>query len=110
MHRPVLAAASIVVGALCVLVGALLSDASRLLRPDTFADRVAASLGDQRVAGFAAERLTDAILAQSRDLTAYRPLILAASRDVVASSAFRGIVRGAARRGHAAVFSRVGQS
>lgn len=110
MHRPILAAAAIVLGALALLVGALLSDAGRLLRPDAFADRMAASLADGRVAAFAAERLTEAILAQDRDLTAYRPLILAASRDVVASSAFRGLVRGAARRAHAAVFSRVGQS
>ena len=57
-----------------------------------------------------AEQLTDAVIAQRRDLTAVRPLILAASRDVVASSTFRGVARTAARRAHSALFSQVGRS
>ena len=109
-HRTPLGYACIVLGALALLAGALLSDAARIMRPDVFADRVAASLADERVAAFAAEHLTDAVLAQQRDLTAVRPLILAASRDVVGSGAFRGVVRTAARRAHAALFSRLGRS
>lgn len=101
---------AILLGALGLLAGALLSDAARLLRPDAFADRVAASLADERVARVAADQLTEAVLAQNRDLTALRPLVLAASADVVRSGAFRGIVRGAARRAHAAVFSSMGRS
>ncbi|MGZ8457965.1 MAG: hypothetical protein ACXWZ4_15285 [Gemmatirosa sp.] len=110
LHRTPLGVACIVLGALELLVGALLSDAARLLRPDAFADRVAASLADERVAAVAAEQLTDAVIAQRRDLTAVRPLILAASRDVVGSSVFRGVARTAARRAHSALFSPVGQS
>ena len=110
LHRTPLGYACVVLGALGLLAGALLSDAARILRPDVFADRIAASLADERVAAFAAEHVTDAVLAQQRDLTAVRPLILAASRDVVGSSAFRGVVRTAARRAHAALFSRLGRS
>lgn len=110
LHRTPLGYACVVLGAVALLAGALLSDAARILRPDVFADRVAASLADERVAAFAAEQVTEAVLAQQRDLTAVRPLILAASRDVVGSRAFRGVVRTAARRAHAALFSRVGRS
>jgi hypothetical protein len=109
-HRTALGVFCIVLGAVALLLGALLSDAARLLRPDAFADRVAASLSDERVASLAAEHLTDALLAQRRDLTAVRPLILAASRDVVGSNAFRGVARTAARRAHGALFSRTGES
>jgi hypothetical protein len=110
LHRTPLGVACIVLGALGLLLGALLRDAARLLQPDAFADRVAASLVDERVAAVAAEQLTDAVIAQRRDLTAVRPLILAASRDVVGSSVFRGVARTAARRAHSALFSQVGQS
>lgn len=110
LHRTPLGVACIVLGAVGLLLGALLSDAARLLRPDVFADRVAASLADERVAALAAEHLADAVLAQRRDLTAVRPLILAASRDIVGSSVFGGVVRTAARRAHSALFSPVGQS
>ena len=110
LHRTPLGVVCIVLGAVGLLVGALLHDAARLLEPDVFADRVAASLADERVAAVAAERLTDAVLAQQRDLTAVRPLILAAARDVVGSRTFQGVARTAARRAHAALFSEVGQS
>lgn len=110
LHRTPLGTVCIVVGALALFVGAILSDAARLLRPDTFADRVVASLADRRVAEVVAEQLTDAVLAQRRDLTAVRPLILAASRDVVESNVFRGIAHTTARRVHGALFSRVGRS
>jgi hypothetical protein len=102
-HQTPLGVACVVLGALALMVGALLSDAARLLRPDAFADRLGASLADDRVAVVAAEHLTDAVLAQQRDLTAFRPLILAAAEDVVGSGAFRGVARTAARRAHIAV-------
>jgi len=110
LHRTPLGVVCIVLGALGLLAGALLHDAARLLRPDVFADRAAASLADPRVAAVAAEQLTDAVLAQRRDLTAVRPLLLAAAEDVVGSGAFRGVARTAARRAHAALFSDAGQS
>ncbi len=107
---PVAAALCLVLGALALFMGALLTDGGRLLRPDTFADRAAASLSDDRVAAYVADRLTGAVLDQNRDLTAYRPLILTAARGVVTSDAFRGVARGTMRRAHSALFSGVGQS
>ena len=104
LHRTPLGVACVVLGALGLLVGALLHDAARLLQPDVFADRLAASLADERVAAVAAEHLTDAVLARQRDLTAVRPLILATATEVVGSSAFRGLARTTARRAHAALF------
>lgn len=82
----------------------------RALHPDTFADRAAASLDDDRVAAFVADRLTDAILAQDRDLTAYRALLVTAVRSVVTSNAFRGVARSAVRQAYGALFSGVGRS
>jgi hypothetical protein len=110
LPRTALGALCIVLGALALLVGAVLTDGARLLQPEAFADRVARSLADERVAALAAEQVTEAVLARQRDLTAVRPLILAAARDVVASTAFREVVRTAVRRGHAALFSSAGQS
>jgi hypothetical protein len=109
LPRTVLAGVLLALGAVLLLAGALLTDAARLLRPAVFADRVAASLADPAVADFVAVQLTDGVLRGQRDLTGYRPLLLAASRDVVRSEAFAGIVRGAARRAHAAVLSDVGR-
>ncbi len=90
-----------VLGALLVLAGALTSYASRaLFDSDTFADRVAASLGDDRVAGFAAGQITDAVIAQRPDLTAVRPVLLGLVQAVVRTEAFRAVARRGARAAH----------
>ena len=39
---------------------------------------------DPRVAHFVAERMTDAILKENPDLTAFRPMILSTAREAVA--------------------------
>ena len=105
LRRTPIGPALVVIGGVLLFLGALLSDASRLLDPDDFALRVAESLEDPRVAAVVAEQLTDAVLAQQRDLIAYRPLIVAAARDVVASETFRGVARTAARQAHVYLFS-----
>jgi hypothetical protein len=71
----------------------------------TFAARAALSLGDPRVAGFAAERIADEAIAQRRDLMAYRPLLVGTARAVVISEPFRAGFRRAAQSAHAAFFS-----
>lgn len=108
--RSAAAVLCLVVGALGLLVGAVLSDAARLLRPDIFADRAAASLADPRVAPVAAEVVVDALLAQQPDLTAVRPLLLAAAEDLVGSRAARGIARPALRSAYGALVSDAGRS
>ena len=70
-----------------------------------FGARAALSLGDPRVAGFVAERITDEAIAQRRDLMAYRPLLVGTARTIVSSEPFRAGFRRAAQSAHAALFS-----
>jgi hypothetical protein len=70
-----------------------------------FGDRAAASLSDPRVAAYAADRITNAVLEQSPDLTAVRPLILGAAEGLAASESMRGLARAAARSAHRAFFA-----
>jgi len=70
-----------------------------------FGARAALSLGDPRVAGFVAERITDETIAQRRDLMAYRPLLVGTARTIVSSEPFRAGFRRAAQSAHAALFS-----
>jgi hypothetical protein len=93
-------------GAVLVAVGLNLVYLDRIFfDSETFAARAAQSLGDPRVAGFLAERIADQAIAQKRDLTAYRPLIAASARTVVASEPFRATFRRAAQAAHALLFS-----
>jgi hypothetical protein len=71
----------------------------------SFGARAALSLADPRVAGFVAERITDELVAQKRDLMAYRPLLVSATRAIVGSEAFRAGFRRAAQGAHATLFS-----
>jgi hypothetical protein len=87
-------------------LGAVLSTVGEsLLDPNAFGRRSAESLSDPRVAAFAADRVTAAVLEQSPDLTPVRPLILATSRVIVSSEGFRAVFRSAAASAHRAVFA-----
>ena len=77
---------------------------------DAFADRLAASLGDPRVAAFVADRLTDGVVRENPDLTAFRPLIVGTARGAVSTSGFQALVRTSARTAHTALFSEGGRS
>jgi hypothetical protein len=57
-----------------------------------------------------ADRVTDAVLREEPDLTAFRPLILATTRDAISSSAFQALVRAGARTAHASLFSEGGRT
>ena len=97
-------------GVLALSLGAVSSVMRRaLFRSDNFADHVAASLEDPRVAAFMAERTTDAILKEQPDLTAFRPIVLATAQGTVASAPFRALLRTATRTAHASLFSDVGR-
>jgi hypothetical protein len=87
-------------------LGAVLSTAGEsLVDASAFGRRSAQSLSDPRVAAFAADRVTDAVLAASPDLTPVRPLVLATSRLIVSSEAFRAAFRTAAESAHRAMFA-----
>ena len=99
------------VGMLALSLAAILSVARRaLLFPDAFADRLATSLSDPRVASFVADRLTGAIIRQDPDLTGFRPFILATANGAVSSSSFQALARATARAAHASLFSKGGRS
>jgi hypothetical protein len=74
-------------------------------RAQSFGDRAADSLDDPRVAAYAADRITAAVVHQSPDLIAARPLLLATAQGLVSSPPFRALVRRAARHAHEAIFS-----
>lgn len=108
--RSYLGAICTVLGIVTLTLGLLLGYASRMIfNSDAFADRVAASLEDPGVAAYVANRVTEGVIAKERDVTAFKPLIEATTRSLVASEPFRGIVRRAARTSHAAMMSGRGQ-
>lgn len=105
--REIVAAACCVLGALILAGGVLMGYASRVVfDADTFAFRAARTLQEPRVAVYVAEQLSDALIAQNRDLVAYRPILVASARLVVASEPFAAVLRRAARTAHAVVLSK----
>jgi hypothetical protein len=97
---------ALVAGAACIAVGAVIATtATSAFDPVAFGDRTAASLGEPAVARFAADRVTTTVLAQSPDLTAVRPLILATAEGLATTEPFQAVVRTAARSAHRALFS-----
>jgi hypothetical protein len=98
-------------GVVALGLAALLSVARRtLFYPDAFAEHLARSLSDPRVAAFVADRMAGAVVKQEPDLTAFRPLIAATARGAVTSTGFQALVRAAARTAHAGLFSEGGRS
>ena len=104
--RRLLSRAALLAGAACTALGAVGFTLSRsAFDPVSFGDRAAASLSDPRVAAYAADRITNAVLEQSPDLTAVRPLILGAAEGLATSEPMRGLVRAAARSAHRTFFA-----
>jgi len=110
-HRSALGARLIgFLGLLLLFASAILIDVSRgLFVSEDFASRAAASLGDERVSSFVAERLTDAIVAQRPNLTAVRPLLVGTMDGLVGSAPFRAVARAGLRTAHQAFFSKGGE-
>jgi hypothetical protein len=108
--RRVAAELLISLGVVLLSLSAVLSVARRaLLFSDNFADHLASSLADPRVAAFTADRIAEAVLKANPDLTAFRPLILATARGAVSTPPFQALVRTAARSAHASLFSERGR-
>ena len=106
LHLERLAPALRVAGAVLLAAGLVHLYADQVIfqaRP--FAARAALSLGDPRVASYVAERIADEVIAQRRDLMAYRPLLVGTARAVVSSEAFRAGFQRTAEGAHALVFS-----
>jgi len=83
--------------------------ARSLFNSDLFASRVADGLAQPALTRIVADQITDQIVEQRHDLIAYRPLIVGSVERVVASPAFRAVVRRAVREGHARIISESGQ-
>ena len=99
--RRIFALLVVLAGAVSVALGAIGSTVSRAaFESRVFGARAAASLEDPRVAALVADRITSAILAESPDLTAVRPLILVTARGLVALEPMRALVETAARSAH----------
>lgn len=97
-------------GLTLLFLSAVVIDISHgLFNADDFANRVAASLGDDRVSGFVANKVTDAVIEERPNLTAIRPLIVGATDQLVGSAAFRAVTRTAVKSAHEAFFSRTGE-
>jgi hypothetical protein len=88
-------------GILLILGGSLLTMGQRaVFDSDYFATNVAESLGDERVASYVGEILTDAVVEGNQDLILVRPLISTTAQAIVASAPFRAVVQRSVKRGH----------
>ena len=96
-------------GAIIAGVGGFFVITTRsVLDPARFGANVAASLSDDRVAGYVAIQLTDAIIAQRPNLLAVRPVLLSTVQPIVRSTPFRAIVARTARTTHRFFFEQAG--
>ena len=99
----------ILLGAIVAGVGGFFVITTRsVLDPARFGANVAASLGDERVASYVANQLTDAIIAQRPNLLAVRPMLLSAAQSIVHSTPFRAVVARSARTTHRFFFEQAG--
>ncbi len=88
--RALLSAVLLALGVALIALGIVLLDARQsLLTPDGLARRTGGALADPRVSAYVADRATDAVLAEQRDLTAFRPVIAAVASATVSSRAFQ---------------------
>jgi hypothetical protein len=98
-----------ILGLVLLGLGALLVDAGRgIFNDEAFASRVAASLGDPRVAEFVAIKITDGLVAARPNLVAVRPLIEGTAAGLVRSEPFRAAARASLRTAHRTLFSEGG--
>ncbi len=97
-------------GIFLVLAGQLLILANyALFDADFFADRIAGSLSDKRVASYVADQVTEAVVAENEDLILVRPLLAGTTQIVVSSDPFRAVFRSGIKRSHQLLATRGGQ-
>jgi hypothetical protein len=90
-------------GALTLAVSAIFAERN-VFDADGFAARTEQTLESDAVSAELARRLSDAAVDAYPDLIAVRPLVTSAAEGVVRSSAFRSLVRAAARDLHRSIF------
>ncbi len=99
--RALAAGLSGALGILLILGGSLLTMGQKaVFDSDYFAAHVAKSLGDERVASYVGEILTDAVVEENQDLILVRPLINTTAKAIVASTPFQAVVARSVKRGH----------
>jgi hypothetical protein len=103
-----LARALVGVAVLFAVLALVLSYLGRaVLRPDPFADRAVATLGDAAVRDDVADRLTEAVTRGGNgDLVAVRPVVRSLAGAVLSSPAFAALFRRAVIEAHSAVVQR----
>jgi hypothetical protein len=100
-----------VVGVVALVGGVLLGEVRHaLFDREVFAERLAGSLHDPRVSAYVAETITTAVVREKPDLVAVRPFLRSIAQGAVASDAFAGLARVAARQAHAGLLSRGGRN
>ena len=100
----------VVVGATLVFLTSIIIVTARgILDPDQFSRRLAGSLRDPRVASYVADQITRGIVAARPNLIGLKPILESSASAVVASDAFRAVVRTSARTAHRALFESAGQ-
>jgi hypothetical protein len=100
----------VVTGAILIFLTTIVVLTARgILDPDQFAKRLARSLGDEHVAAYVAGQVTDGIISARPNLISVRPILESSVRSVVASEAFRTVVRTSARTAHYSLFESKGQ-
>jgi hypothetical protein len=96
--------AAILLGIVCIaglLYGVVMTYATRILfDPAVFSTKVAESLAEPPVAHVVADQISEQIVSYKRELTPYRPIVLGTVQQIVASPAFRALVRQAALKIH----------
>jgi hypothetical protein len=108
--RAVATGACTTLGVIALVLGLLLGYATRsVFNSKAFSARVANSLSEPGVSAFVAGKIADGVIAAQPDLTGVRPLIIAGSRSLLGTPAFRAAARRAALEAHRALMSGTGE-
>ena len=111
MKSPYFVTPCLMLGALCCGLGAVsFVVLHNIFDPVTFGRRAAESLSDPGVAAYAANLVTNRVLARKPDLIAFRPMLLSATESVVASKPFGSVLEKAAAKAHQTLFSEQSQN
>ena len=96
-----------VTAAILAIAAFVVGYASRaLFNPDQFADRAAAALENEAVAGEVGVRIADGLIERKPNLIAAKPLLESATESIVRGSVFQGVFRAGVADLHRGFFER----